>query len=133
MSTVCSPPRSPQNPPPPVIKFPSHPPPQHLSATASRRILPILAEQFVECGPPTPSEAGPRGAGLEVATAAHALAGMGLVAGEKGVGRRRAAAAAAGHAAVLADVARRMPLTFLEQVRVLLYVCAHGCGLWREE
>ena len=51
-----------------------------------------------------------------MATAAHALAGVGLVAGEKGVGRRRAAAAAAGHAAVLADVARRMPLTFLEQV-----------------
>ena len=79
-------------------------------------MLPILAEQFAICGPPIPWEAGPRGPGLDVAVAAHALAGVGLVVGEKGAGRRRAATNAAGHAGVMADVARRMPLVFLEQV-----------------
>lgn len=81
-------------------------------------MLPILADQFVGCAPPIPSEAGPRGPGLGLTAAAHALAGVGFTAGEKGAGRRRYAANAPGHAAVLADVARRMPLVFLEQVRV---------------
>lgn len=85
-------------------------------------MLPVLAEQFVRCGPPIPAEAGSRGVGLAVAAAAHALAGVGLIEGEKGAGRRRAAASAAGHAAVLADAARRMPLVFLEQVRLCVWI-----------
>lgn len=79
--------------------------------------MPLLIDQFVRCAPPIPSEAGPRGPGLAVAAAAHALAGVGLTAGEKGTGRKRAAASAAAYSAVLADVARRMPLVFLEQAR----------------
>lgn len=79
----------------------------------------MLAEQFVIRGAPIPSEAGSRGAGLRLVAAANALAGSGLIIGEKGAGRKRAAASAGGHAAVLADVARRMPLVFLEQVRSL--------------
>lgn len=81
------------------------------------RLMPLLIDQFVRCAPPIPSEAGPRGPGLAVAAAAHALAGVGLTAGEKGTGRKRAAASAAAYSAVLADVARRMPLVFLEQAR----------------
>ncbi|CAN0252487.1 unnamed protein product, partial [Ectocarpus fasciculatus] len=84
-----------------------------------RRMLPMLAEQFVIRGAPIPSEAGSRGAGLRLVAAANALAGSGLIVGEKGAGRKRAAASAGGHAAVLADVARRMPLVFLEQVLAL--------------
>ncbi|CAN0218339.1 unnamed protein product, partial [Hapterophycus canaliculatus] len=97
----------------------------------SRLMLPILAEQFVRQGPPVPSEAGPRGAGLGVAAAAHALAGVGLISGEKRGGRRRAAASAAGHAAVLADVARRMPLVFLEQVPALTEILLNDAEVER--
>ncbi|CAM9767872.1 unnamed protein product [Sphacelaria rigidula] len=94
-----------------------------VGSEADRELLPLLAEQFVMCAPPVPSEAGRRGPGFAVAVAAHALAGIGLTTGERGAGgRRRAAVAAAGHLGLLTDVARRFPLVFLEQVVALTEV-----------
>lgn len=97
-----------------------YPHPHHPSTneqTKHRQLLPLLEKQFEECAPPVPSEAGPRGPGFGIVVAAHALAGIGLTVGERGAGgRRRAAATAAGNLALLTDVARRLPLVFLEQV-----------------
>lgn len=65
----------------------------------------------------TPSEAGPRGPGFGVVIAAQGLAGIRLTVGERETGGRLLrAATAAENLALLTDVARRLPLVFLEQV-----------------
>lgn len=76
----------------------------------------LLVEQFIRCSSPVPTAVGARGPGFCIAVAAHSLAGVGLIVGERVGGRRRLEVVAARHTALLAEVARDFPLIFLEQV-----------------